>query len=442
MKLIQQQTHGLLIATGISVLLYVFILYLTPRELFFHLVLLFTSLFAVYGWWLYGYSWEEGRKYILPLGVLFRLIALFSLPALSDDYFRFIWDGLLINGGMSPYEALPSALMQDVALASQLGLSQTLFEGLNSPDYFTIYPPVLQSIFAFAAWLFPKDIYGAVWVMKVFVFLAECGSLWLLKRIISIRKLPKHWLAIYALNPLVIIELTGNLHFEALMICFLLFAYFLLLKNKWQWSIIPFALAVCSKLLPLMLLPLLIRRLGWQKTIFYGAAVALLSILMFFPIMDLETVQNLRESVGLYFGKFEFNASIWYVIREIGYQQVGWNIIQETGIYLSLATVALILIYTFRESKPNRHNLPNAVLWIFLIYFALATIVHPWYITTLIAFGSLTRFRFPVLWSFLIPLTYMTYLSIPYVEPLWVPAFIYICVYGSILLELKTKPPM
>ena len=442
MKLIQKQTAGLLLATAISVLLYVLFLYLTPRTEFYGLILLFTALFAVYGWWLFGDNWKERGKYILPLGILFRLIALFSLPLLSDDYYRFIWDGLLIHGGISPFEALPSAIMNDAALSAQLGLNEDLFNGLNSPDYFTIYPPVLQGVFAVASWIFPRDIYAAVLVMKLFVFLAECGSLILLKKIISLRKLPDHWLAIYAFNPLVIIELTGNLHFEALMIFFLLATWLLLLQDRWLRSVIPFALAVCSKLLPVMLMPLFIRRLGWKRTIIYGMAAGILTVLMFLPILDLETLQNLRASLGLYFGKFEFNASIWYIVREIGYQQVGWNIIQEAGKYLSFATVALILIYTLLEQKPNMSNLAGGIMWVFLIYFAFATIVHPWYITTLIAFGGLTGYRFFLLWSLLIPLTYITYQTTPYVEPLWVPALIYACMYGWILIELKTKHPL
>lgn len=428
--------------------LYNVLLYNTPRENFFPFLLIYALLFGLYFWMIYP-IWQEEKQqklvsgssqaifYILALGIGFRLLASFALPPFSDDYFRFIWDGKLLVEGISPFLQLPSSYMADPAAAANLGLTQELFDGMNSPEYFTIYPPVLQAIFAMGAGLSPTEIYGAVLVMKLMVFIAECFSLFLILRILEQIGLPKQYLAYYAWNPLVIVELCGNLHFEALMICFLLWAYYLLLKNKWWQSAIPFAMAVCSKLLPIMLLPLLLRRLGWKQTLIYGAIVGGITLLCFAPILDLETLANLQESVKLYFYSFEFNASIWYVVREIGFQIEGYNIIKLAGDYFSRIAALGILAYTFLEANPDWKSLGKAWLWAFVIYFSLATIVHPWYITTLLALSVCSHLRFPVLWTALLPLTYFTYRSEAYEENLYLVGIEYILVFLYMFYEIK-----
>ena len=55
-------------------------------------------------------------------------------------------DGRLIVQGQNPFDQLPAFYLE--AGHEVKGLSTTLFEQLNSPEYFTIYPPVAQASFA------------------------------------------------------------------------------------------------------------------------------------------------------------------------------------------------------------------------------------------------------------------------------------------------------
>ena len=68
-------------------------------------------------------------KKILGLGILFRLIFFVSTPLLSQDFFRFIWDGMLISNGMNPYEFTPNILNQSPVIISEF--SQKLHEGIR-----------------------------------------------------------------------------------------------------------------------------------------------------------------------------------------------------------------------------------------------------------------------------------------------------------------------
>ncbi len=60
---------------------------------------------------------------------------------------------------------------------------------------------------------------------------------------------------LYALNPLVIVELVGNIHYEGLTICFLLAGLYFYKKQKDLPSATFLGLAAGVKLLPLIFLP-------------------------------------------------------------------------------------------------------------------------------------------------------------------------------------------
>ncbi len=407
---------GTLIALVISSIAYLALGYFTPRENFFNLIGWFAILFAAYGY-IYYFTAKQGVGFLMIMGVLFRALLLFGLPLLSGDYFRFVWDGLLFTHGENPFLHLPSYYHQQPELIPEL--TDELFNGLNSPEYYTIYPPVSQYVFAFATWLFPTDILKAVITMKSVLFIAETGSIILIRSLLNRLSLSPKLALLYALNPLVIVELTGNLHFEALMIFFLLLSFHLILNNRYKRSAFTMALAISTKLLPLMILPFFIKRIGFRKSIIYFGYIALFCLILFTPFISKEFITNIFTSINLYFQKFEFNASLYYVVRWIGYQIKGWNIIQTAGPVLSAITALVIFSGAALERQTQWSTLPKKVLFAFTTYFLLATTVHPWYITTLVAFSPFGQLRYGIIWSALATLSYFAYSNNTYTENLW-----------------------
>ena len=306
---------------------------------------------------------------------------------------------------------------------------------MNSPDYFTIYPPVAQLVFWISVKLAPGSVYGSAIVMRLLILAAEVGSVLLLRNLVRKFALNEKNVLIYALNPLVIIELTGNLHFEAFMIFFTLLSIYLLWKSKYVFSAGALALAVASKLIPLIFLPLLLRRLNFKNLVIYYALTGVFAVALFLPILSKELVEGMTSSISLYFQKFEFNASIYYLVREIGYWIKGYNIIQTAGKYLALATFLGILTYSL-FSGSDKKKLPEGIMWVLVIYLAFATIVHPWYITTIIAVSVFTNYRFPIVWSLLIFLTYIGYTADGFTEYLWVNIVEYGVVIGFMIYEI------
>ncbi len=416
--------------------------------------------------------------WLISLGIALRVTLVFAFPLLSDDVYRFIWDGHLIAAGENPFAHLPAYYLE---VGNQVpGLTQELFEQLNSPDYYTIYPPVAQGVFTAAAWLSPGSWYGAAVVMKLFLLMCELGSLWLLWHLLGSRSQdameglksnlpPTTNLLYYWLNPLIIVEITGNLHFEGAMVFFLLLAYYLLQRSRWVAAAMAMAASVASKLLPLMLLPLLIRRLwrpslapkkhsptrprserafwegdphfegltlsAWirsgQNFYFFSFAFGLFCLLFFLPfLLSPDFIAGFQSSLELYQQKFEFNASLYYLARAYGYYQVGWNQIATIGPWLAKAAAGGILLMALLDRRSDWASLPAGWLGAFVLYLLCATTVHPWYLSVPIVLCCFTQWRFPLVWSFLIMLTYTNYITEPYRENLWLVGVEYLVVAG------------
>ncbi len=379
-------------------------------------------------------NFQISFKSIFILGIWLRLILLFSTPALSDDYFRFIWDGRLNFNGVNPFLHVPKYYLEQGFPIN--GIHPAIYQYLNSKEYFSIYPPICQLIFWIGSIFSTGSILGHIIVMRVFFLLAESASIYFLYLILMHLKIKYKKVIWYALNPLVVIEITGNLHFEAFMIMGVLGSiYFLFIQKKWIVAALFFAVAVNSKMLPLMLLPLFFFPLGIKKAAQFYTITIVFVVLMFLPFLSKEALSNISDSVGLYFQKFEFNASLYYIVRWFGYQQRGYNIIETAGKTLSLIPVFFILLLLFLRGK-NVKSIFVKMLWVYTIYFFSATIIHPWYIVTLVAFCILTPYRYPIWWLVLAMLSYATYQTTAYTENLWLTTIEYLIVYGIAFYEL------
>lgn len=375
--------------------LYYWLNYETSRDQFLQLILLFSALFGIY-FYLTSYSDKYyGKNIGLTAGILFRLLVLFSLPTLSDDYFRFIWDGRMTMLGISPYSNIPANIEHhDLML-------KDMFHLINSQEYYTVYPPTNQFIFWLSN-LTGDSVTTATISMKAFIFMMEVFSIFIINDLLKRMNIPTKYTLIYALNPLVIIEFTASLHFEAVMLFFLL-ASFWLYQRKLIWlSAMAFALAIGSKLLPLIFLPLIFPILGWKKGIGYGAITLITFLATFIPFWEAHLFWNIIESLKLYFGHFEFNSSIYKLFEP--YYEKRW-----IPAVLFLTFYGWFYVHYYK--RLTQENILPAILVILGVYFVFSSTVHPWYIASLIAFAGFSVLKTPLIWSALLPFTYVAYLN-------------------------------
>jgi alpha-1,6-mannosyltransferase len=124
------------------------------------------------------------------------------------------------------------------------------------------------------------------------------------------------------------------------------------------------------------------------------------------------------------------------VVRWIGFQVKGYNIIATAGMVLPLIFVALLLVLSFFRRNRSLQQLISTMLLAVTAYFLLSTTVHPWYIITPLLLSVFTRYKFALVWSLLVMLSYFAYSNENYEENLWLIAVEYITVIGILCWEL------
>ncbi|WP_411274182.1 hypothetical protein, partial [Daejeonella sp.] len=179
---------------------------------------------------------------------------------------------MMING-LNPYLYLPDEVIKNKLI--NIPEAVQLYKGMGSlsSGHFTNYPPVNQLCFALAALGSGKSIFGSVFFLRILIIVFDLGIYTYGRKLLHALKIPGNNIFLYFLNPLVIIELTGNLHFEGVMLFFLVLALYQLKIGKYPWAAVLITLSISMKLIPLMLLPLFIKYLGFKKVINFFAII-------------------------------------------------------------------------------------------------------------------------------------------------------------------------
>ena len=446
MSLLSKYKDVLLILFSTS--LYFVFAYFLERTEFNKLLFLWFSLFGCF--YLLIKSKNISTSTLIGLVILFRLIFLFAIPNLSQDFYRFIWDGRMILKGLNPYLSIPQSFIQQGI--QPISEAYNLYNGMGemNASHYTNYPPINQLCFLIAALFASKSVFGSIIILRIIIILADIGILYYGKKLLQILNLPVKNIFWYALNPFIIIEMTGNLHFEPVMLFFLICSLYQLHQEKWTLAAILLACSISVKLIPLLFLPLFYqwfikKELKWligiQKlSLFYIITLAAL-IISFLPFYSSEFIKNYSDSVGLWFKKFEFNASFYYIFREIGYLFRGWNEIEIIGKTTPFLTITFVLIVSFFRNNKSMIQLITALLFVLCFYYFTTTTVHPWYLATPLILSIFTKYRFPVIWSIVIIFSYQAYENNPWKENLWFVAIEYILLYGFLIYELRKKGP-
>lgn len=438
--------HKDILLISLTTLLYILFAYLLERIEFGQLLFLWFALFGSF--YLFLKEKNLSTSTLIGLVVLFRLVFLLAIPNLSQDFYRFIWDGRMILEGFNPYLSLPETIIQQGKELIHEG--QTLYNGMGKMNgsHYTNYPPINQLCFLIAALFASKSIFGSVLVLRIIIILSDIGILYFGTKLLARLNLPVKNIFWYALNPFVIIEMTGNLHFEPVMLFFLIWSLYKLHQQKWALAAFLFACSISVKLIPLLFLPLFYQWFIYNKSLqiskknrfsrlfgFY-AIILIITILLFLPFYTLEFLEKYASSVSLWFLDFEFNASFYYLFREIGYLFSEWNQIAVIGKIILMMTIVFLIIVTFFRKNKSMIQMITALLFGICFYYFTATTVHPWYLATPLVLSIFTKYRFPIIWTITIIFSYQAYANTPWQENLWFVALEYSILYGFMIFEI------
>ena len=235
--------------------------------------------------------------FIVATAVILRLLMLPLPPTLSDDLYRYLWDGEVLSSGHNPYLLAP----EDPEVESLRG---PLWDRLPHKDVPTVYPPVAEAAFAVAA-----SLPASVWVWKTLLASVDVFSCVLLIVILRWRDLPINRAIWYAWNPLVTIEIAGMGHVDGLGVAGVLLA-FVVLQLPRRRSIVAAcaaAVAVLIKIVPVLAYPILGRLSRDSKR--FLAIAGLLVVIGAFPVAL--SVGGVPPGLIKYGVSWEFNGPLF-----------------------------------------------------------------------------------------------------------------------------------
>lgn len=294
--------------------------------------------------------------WILGVALLTRLLLIPAAPTLSEDAYRYLWDGSLVRDGINPFVHAPS----DPALVER---RNALFDRLNHADVPTIYPPAAQLFFGAVASVraTPAALKAAYLPVEVAAWLALLA---LLRR----RGLAPERILLLAWNPLVLIESYGSGHVDLLAAAALIAALALLEAGRRVPAGVAWAIASLSKYTPLLLGPTLIRKRAWVVLVSAALTMALLTL----PFLGAGPV--LVQGLKAYAAHWEFNGPLFPLLR----------IMLGSGDAARLL-LATLLVVAVEVISLRARTASGAALACLTAYLIASPTVYPWYLVPLAA---------------------------------------------------------
>ena len=344
--------------------------------------------------WLVLRRADGSTYFILSAAFVFRLTLWWSPATLSDDIFRYVWDGQVQLAGINPYLYAPSA--PEVA-----HLHEALSQSVNHADISTVYPPLAQIFFRAVCTLNPTPA-----AMKLALLLCDWGLCLLLAHSLVRRGQDPRRVLLYAWNPLPLIEVAGSGHIDALGILLLFLALHALQLRHLAAAICALTAAFLVKLFPLILMPTFWRRPG-DHTLSAWLDPRPRKALLLFPVLVLVAFlpfanagTQLIAGLRTYIQHWYFNAAAYSLIH---YSLSPWDgNAHSHARWLCTASFVLFALYTQIRSRDSY----RATFITLGAYVLLSPTMHPWYLLWVLPF--LPFFPHPawLLFSGLIVLAY------------------------------------
>jgi SAM-dependent methyltransferase len=337
---------------------------------------------------------------VVALALVFRVAFLPLLPVLSDDAYRYVWDGMLQVRGINPYQYRPEA--PELAAFR----NEPIFEYLNSASYYSVYPPLSQVLFAIGGLFYDQGWTISYYVIKGLFAALEMGGVLLLAKMIAARDL-----MLYAWHPLALIEGAGQGHTEAATVFFLVAAVWAVRRSSSLGASLALTAAVWVKLYPVVLIPLLWRRFGMRPAV----PVTAFSVAVCLPYASVEVLYHFAASLNLYVQLFEFNAGLYYSVKELFRWATGTDWSKTLGPAFGVVFAASLPAVYWSDARFDWSFATSAILLLGLFFFC-STTVHPWYLLTVLPLAVLFR---PPVWGWLwlgtcSACTYLFYIGGPY----------------------------
>jgi hypothetical protein len=336
----------------------------------------------------------SGRALIAcgAVALAWRVPMLLAPPERAADVRRYVWDANLIRAGLSPYAVIPA----DPAFAHlRTGESWPV----NNPDVPSPYPPGAQ-LFFLAATTLSKSVRA----IKMGALVCDALLALVVWRSLVAASMNPGWVLAYLWSPLVSLEVARHGHVDVAGALFVAFAAFMLARGQALVGSIAFALSVAVKPLPIVLLPLLWRRVS-RRHVAAGFAVLLVLYLPFWDRRHLPI-----GSVADVIDRFRFNGPIFSEVASLAGPAAA------TG----FAVAAGLAVAAWARRRLSLGS-PQGWAWPMAAALLCAPLVYPWYLVWLAPFLVAPQTMPLTIWTVSILSTYVVWVlvGVPWAVPVW-----------------------
>ncbi len=324
----------------------------------------------------------------------------------DDDIWRYLWDGHVLAHGENPYRFAPDDRAVDrfadaerSTLVDGLPVWPDIRDNINHPTIPTIYPPLAQAVFVFAHALAP----GSVLALKAVIIAADLVAVLFVALTLRALGRPPELSLLYAWNPLAIKVFAGSGHVDALLVAALAACAYFVARGARTSAGAVFGLAVLAKLSPLVILPLVARRVGWRGSV-AAAAVVIGGYLPFAGAGG-----DLWQGLSAFSAHWEFNAGLYAVLSWIAQHVTtgGPAVVRVVaGVGFALATCWLAL-----RDDGHRDTFAGAAALTIGALLLLSPVVMPWYVTWILPLAVIADQRTWLWFSALVCLAFLVMLD-------------------------------
>lgn len=343
----------------------------------------------------------------------------------DNDIWRYLWDGHIWANGVNPYKYAPTdseldklsgdaAVPEEEILAEEVSgdesveevsITETadneaviaseippqkeldelnrrwldIRENVNHADVTTIYPPLMQLVFRVSYLIAP----GSVLMMKIVLVFCELIGILFLALTLRRLEMPVSLIILYGWNPLMIKVFAGSGHADAVLMMMLCVSVYFIVRQSKTLAAVSFGLAILAKLSPIFLLPFVVRRVGWRRSLLIGAVV----FCGYLPFLD--AGQNLFAGFLKFAREWQFNAGLFAFLRwsfEL-FTANGGDIARSACAILILAVIAGLV---WKDDLSDKFFLKSAAIALGVLVVFSPTVM-PWYLSWVLPIAVLAK---------------------------------------------------
>lgn len=314
------------------------------------------------------------------LGAAMLAVLIFTTPSLSDDMYRYVWEGRVQAQGISPYLYPPDS----PELRSLR--DRPIWTSINRKSAVTIYPPLTEMIFAILWHIWPDNVR---WFQLVMASGALLGGLFLY-RLLRALQIPTSRLVIYLWSPLLIYETAHSAHLEGLLLPLLVAVWWARWKEEDGFSGLMLGIATAIKLYPVILFPALWRprnrRGRWLFPLAFFSVLAL-SYLPYLISIGSNVIGFLPKYLRELFNQPPHVRLIQAFFKQLG---VDWR---WAMIVLSLIVLAGLGLWILIRGNQDGTTFLHYSAWLMGTFSMLSHNLFSWYLLWLLPLVAIFLFR-------------------------------------------------